>query len=58
MNKNNDLNIEEKNNIQLTGKVSATMKAFIENMPESTFAEKIRSLIDSYSVNVPKPPGS
>lgn len=53
MNKNNDLNInEEKNNIQLTGKVSATMKAFIENMPESTFAGKIRSLIDSYSVIV------
>lgn len=51
MNKNNDLNInEEKNNIQLSGKVSATMKAFIENMPEGTFAEKIRSLIDSYSV--------
>jgi chromosome segregation ATPase len=51
LNKNNDLNInEEKNNIQLSGKVSATMKAFIENMPEGTFAEKIRSLIDSYSV--------
>lgn len=51
MNKNNDLNInEEKNNIQLSGKVSATMKSFIENMPEGTFAEKIRSLIDSYSV--------
>ena len=33
MNKNNDLNIEEKNNIQLTGKVSATMKTYIENMP-------------------------
>ena len=51
MTKNNEINInEEKNNIQLTGKVSATMKAFIENMPEGTFAEKIRSLIDSYSV--------